>query len=77
MSISMIPPLENVDVDLNHINSLFKSQAIPDNINDYKFENKLGEGRFGKVSLAIHKSTNLKVAIKIIYKNQIKLKEDR
>ena len=73
----MIPPLENVDVDVNNINSLFKSQAIPDNINDYKFENKLGEGRFGKVRSAIHKSTNLKVAIKIIDKNQIKLKEDR
>ena len=77
MSISMIPPLENVDVDVNNINSLFKTQAIPDNINDYKFENKIGEGRFGKVRTAIHKSTNLKVAIKIIDKNQIKLKEDR
>ena len=73
----MIPPLENDDVDLNHINSLFKTQAIPDNINDYKFENKIGEGRFGKVRLAIHKATNLKVAIKIIDKNQIKLKEER
>ena len=49
MSISMIPPLENVDVDVNNINSLFKTQAIPDNINDYKFENKIREGRFGKV----------------------------
>ena len=70
MSDSIIASLEN-------LNSLFKGQAIPDNINDYKFDNKLGEGRFGKVRLAIHKSTNLKVAIKIIDKNQMKLKEDR
>ena len=73
MSIPIITPLDNV----NNINSLFKNQAIPDNIIDYKFENKIGEGRFGKVRLAIHKGTNIKVAIKIIDKNQIKLKEDR
>ena len=53
--------------------------SIFDNINNYKFyfDKKLGEGRFGKVRLAYHKLTNEKVAIKIIDKNQIKLKEDR
>ena len=73
MSISIISSNENE----NKINSLFKDQAIFDNINNYKFESKLGEGRFGKVNLAIHKLTNQKVAIKIIDKNHIKLKEHR
>ena len=52
-------------------------QIIPDIISNYKFDDKLGEGRFGKVRLAIHKLTKEKVAIKIIDKNQIKLKEHR
>ena len=52
-------------------------QIIPDVISNYKFDDKLGEGRFGKVRLAIHKLTKEKVAIKIIDKNQIKLKEHR
>ena len=53
--------------------------SIYDNINNYKFDFdiKLGEGRFGKVRLAYHKLTKVKVAIKVIDKNQIKLKEDR
>ena len=72
MSISIISSTENE----NKINSL-KNQSIFDNINNYKFESKLGEGRFGKVRLAIHKLTNQRVAIKIIDKNHIKLKEHR
>ena len=52
---------------------------IADNIANYKFDfdTKLGEGRFGKVRLASHKLTNFKVAIKIIDKNHLKLKEER
>ena len=52
---------------------------IADNIANYKFDfdTKLGEGRFGKVRLATHKLTNFKVAIKIIDKNHLKLKEER
>ena len=55
------------------------TMSIYDNINNYKFDFdiKLGEGRFGKVRLAYHKLTKVKVAIKVIDKNQIKLKEDR
>ena len=62
--------------DKNNQENVF---SIFDNINNYKFdyETKLGEGRFGKVRLAYHKLTNEKVAIKVIDKNQIKLKEDR
>jgi len=73
MSISIITSNENE----NKINSIFKDQTIFDNINNYKFDSKLGEGRFGKVRLAIHKLTDQKAAIKVIDKNQIKLNEHR
>ena len=42
---------------------------IPDNINNYKMEKKIGEGRFSKVYQATHKLTLENVAIKIIFKN--------
>ena len=42
---------------------------ISDDIINYKMDKKIGEGRFSKVYLAIHKLTSEKVAIKIIYKN--------
>ena len=73
MSISKISSNENE----NKNKFLFKDQTIFDNIDNYKFESKLGEGRFGKVRLAFHKLTNQKVAIKIIDKNHIKIKEHR
>ena len=55
------------------------NNPISDDIINYKidYNAKLGEGRFGKVRLATHKLTNLRVAIKIIDKTQIKLKEER
>ena len=43
-----------------------------DDINNYKMDKKIGEGRFSKVYLAIHKLTLEKVAIKIIFKNHNK-----
>ena len=63
----------------DNIKNPTNNQAIYDDIFNYKFdyESKLGEGRFGKVRLAFHKLTNQTVAIKIIDKNQIKLKEQR
>ena len=66
---------DNINNNINPINN----QPIYDDIFNYKFdyEAKLGEGRFGKVRLAFHKLTNEKVAIKVIDKNQIKLKEQR
>ena len=65
--------------NLINLNNSLNEQFIFDDINNYKFDysTKLGEGRFGKVRLAIHKLTNEKVAIKVIDKNQIKLKEQR
>jgi serine/threonine protein kinase len=70
---SLLKPLSS-----NNITYIINN-PISDDINNYKIDNfaKLGEGRFGKVRLATHKLTNLKVAIKIIDKNQIKLKEER
>ena len=43
-----------------------------DDINNYKIDKKIGEGRFSKVYLAYHKLTSEKVAIKIIFKNKNK-----
>ena len=43
-----------------------------DDINNYKMDKKIGEGRFSKVYLAYHKLTSEKVAIKIIFKNKNK-----
>ena len=72
MSLIKTPSSDNLKNNINN-------QIIFDDISNYKFDynTKLGEGRFGKVRLAIHKLTNEKVAIKIIDKNQIKLKEQR
>ena len=65
--------------NLINLNNSLDEQLIFDDINKYKFDYsvKLGEGRFGKVRLATHKLTKEKVAIKVIDKNQIKLKEER
>ena len=76
MSLVNTPSLDNI---INNISSQTHNLSIFDDINNYKFDynKKLGEGRFGKVRLAYHKLTNEKVAIKVIDKNQIKLKEQR
>ena len=52
----------------NNIN-IDTSLSIPDDINDYKIDKKIGEGQFSKVYLAEHKLTSEKVAIKIIFKS--------
>ena len=76
---SLLKTLYSDKFNNNINNNDNNSQPIFDDINNYKFnyEIKLGEGRFGKVRLALHKLTNMNVAIKIIDKNQIKLKEQR
>ena len=43
-------------------------------IDNYIFKNDIGEGNFGKVKLCIFKKTGEKFAVKIMNKNQIKLK---
>ena len=40
-------------------------------ISDYKIEETIGEGTYGKVKLATHLATNEKVAIKIIDKSKL------
>ena len=45
-------------------------------IGDYIIERIIGEGKYGKVKLAIHSITKEKVAIKIMEKSKIKTKED-
>ena len=42
----------------------------------YEIKQNIGKGKFGLVNLAIHKKTNMKVAIKIINKSSIKTQED-
>ena len=58
------------EADKNH-NDIIHDTDLPisDSINNYKMEQKIGEGRFSKVYQAIHKLTSEKVAIKIIFKN--------
>lgn len=41
----------------------------------YEIKTDLGKGKFGQVKLAIHKKTQKKVAIKVIKKKDMKLKE--
>ena len=43
-------------------------------ITDYILKQDIGEGNFGKVKLGIHKETGEKFAIKILNKEQIKIK---
>jgi serine/threonine protein kinase len=42
----------------------------------YSLKNKIGEGTYGKVWLAIHNETREKVAIKILNKHKISSEED-
>ena len=56
--------------EINYNEKIKESQIqFQDDINDYKMDKKIGEGRFSKVYLAKHKLTSENVAIKIIFKN--------
>ena len=57
------------------ISKLMKATSYRDISEFYEFKNTLGEGKYGHVKLAIHKETNEKVAIKILSKKDMNLKE--
>ena len=62
--------------EINYNEKIKESQIqFQDDINDYKMDKKIGEGRFSKVYLAKHKLTSENVAIKIIFKNASTTKE--
>ena len=50
------------------------SDSEPTEINDYILQKDIGEGNFGKVKLGISKTTGKEYAVKIINKDQIKVK---
>ena len=50
------------------------SISEPTEINDYILQKDIGEGNFGKVKLGISKTTGKEYAVKIINKDQIKIK---
>ena len=54
----------------------FPSRVRNPELSDYDFKNTIGTGNFGKVTLAIYKPTNEKVAIKILNKERIKSKNE-
>ena len=54
----------------------FPSRLRSPELGDYDFKNTIGTGNFGKVTLAIYKPTNEKVAIKILNKERIKSKNE-
>ena len=54
----------------------FPSRLRNPELSDYDFKNTIGTGNFGKVTLAIYKPTNEKVAIKILNKERIKSKNE-
>ena len=60
---------EGLETNFYNKNNDTNKFPISDDINNYRMDKKIGEGRFSKVYLAIHKLTSEKVAIKIIYKN--------
>jgi 5'-AMP-activated protein kinase catalytic alpha subunit len=50
------------------------SNSEPTEINDYILQKDIGEGNFGKVKLGISKTTGKEYAVKVINKDQIKIK---
>lgn len=46
-------------------------------LNDFQITNTIGEGTFGKVLLAIHNSTQEKVAIKLLSKKKLEIAKDK
>ena len=53
------------------------SKSTAETLKNYTIKKVLGEGAFGKVKLAVHNHSRLKVAIKILVKNNIKTENDR
>lgn len=49
---------------------------LPTQIGHYEIKETIGKGSFGKVKVGIHTPTGEKVAIKVLNKSQIRLKED-
>jgi carbon catabolite-derepressing protein kinase len=72
MSSSTGPPAARGDDDhqQRHAASRDKSRA-EQRIGAYKIVKTLGEGSFGKVKLAVHRSTGQKVALKIISRKNL------
>ena len=64
--------LEERDKWVQHIKSAVGYSSIED---FYDIHQDLGKGKFGQVKLAIHKKTQRKVAIKVIKKKNMSLKE--
>ena len=63
---------------INNIISLLKKIIGFLKFNDYyEIQTMIGKVKLGIINLRIHKKTNQKVAIKIIYKSSLKIKEDK
>ena len=50
----------------SYISKVKENSKIPTKLDDYKIEETIGEGTYGKVKLATHIKLNEKVAIKFI-----------
>ena len=60
----------------SYISKVKENSKIPTKLDNYKIEETIGEGTFGKVKLATHIKLNEKVAIKFINKNRLNNKGD-
>ncbi len=59
-------------IDFNEMFRAKTGQIAPTSLDNYKFLKLIGKGAFGKVTLAVHKLTGKKVAIKTIEKSYMK-----
>ena len=60
----------------SYISKVKENSKIPTKLDNYKIEETIGEGTFGKVKLTTHIKLNEKVAIKFINKNRLNNKGD-
>ena len=66
-----------MSINLNKSESINNEDLLINSIDQYELGDKIGEGTFGKVIIATHKITKEKVAIKILDKNKLNLKDER
>ena len=66
-----------MSININKSESINNEDLLINSIDQYELGDKIGEGTFGKVIIATHKITKEKVAIKMLDKYKLNLKDER